>query len=116
VIGSHADIQAAKLADVKTFFKQYYAPNNASLAIAGDFDVARTKALVEKYFGPLRRGPAVPKVVVETPPITAERRLVVPDRVQLQRVFMAWLTPPFLTPGDAEADTAAAALAANRAA
>ncbi len=110
VIGSHADIQAAKLGDVKTFFKQYYTPNNASLAIAGDFDAARAKALVEKYFGPLNRGPSPPKLPVETPAITAERRLVVPDRVQLQRVYMAWLTPPFMKPGDAEADAAAAAL------
>src|SRR5258706_14011229 len=49
VIGSHADIQAAKLEDVKNFFKTYYAPNNASLAIVGDIDKAATKALVEKY-------------------------------------------------------------------
>jgi zinc protease len=61
VIGSHADIQAAKLEDVKNFFKQYYAPNNASLAIVGDIDKAATKQLVEKYFGPFKRGEPVPK-------------------------------------------------------
>ena len=58
VIGSHADIQAAKLDDVKNFFKLYYAPNNASLAIVGDIDKAATKALVEKYFGTLKQGTA----------------------------------------------------------
>ena len=58
VIGSHADIQAAKLEDVKNFFKLYYAPNNASLAIVGDIDKAATKALVEKYFGPFKQGDA----------------------------------------------------------
>ena len=58
VIGSHADIQAAKLDDVKNFFKLYYAPNNASLAIVGDIDKAATKALVEKYFGTLQAGAA----------------------------------------------------------
>jgi zinc protease len=58
VIGSHEDIQAAKLEDVKRFFRQYYAPNNASLAIVGDFDPAQMKALVQKYFGSLKRGPA----------------------------------------------------------
>jgi zinc protease len=110
VIGSHADIQAAKLDDVKGFFKQYYAPNNASLAIVGDFDKAQTKALVEKYFGPLKRGPEVPKVDVTTPPITAERRAVVTDRVELPRVYMAWLTPAFFKPGDADADIAATVL------
>src|SRR6202171_6184360 len=57
VIGSHADIQAAKLGDVRRFFKQYYAPNNASLAIVGDFDPGTIKQSVEKYFGPLARGP-----------------------------------------------------------
>ena len=56
VIGSHADIQAAKLEDVKNFFKLYYAPNNASLAIVGDIDKAATKALVEKYFGTVQEG------------------------------------------------------------
>ena len=61
VIGSHADIQAAKLDDVKNFFKLYYAPNNASLAIVGDIDKAATKTLVEKYFGTLKQGKPVPK-------------------------------------------------------
>ena len=56
VIGSHEDIQAAKLDDVKQFFKRYYAPNNASLAIVGDFDPATARALVQKYFGTLKRG------------------------------------------------------------
>ena len=107
VIGSHADIQAANLADVKTFFKQYYAPNNASLAIAGDFDKAEAKRLIEKYFGPLKRGPDVPKVTVKTPPITAERRAVVTDRVELPRVYMAWITPAFFAQGDADADALA---------
>jgi len=110
VIGSHTDIQAAKLDDVKAFFKQYYAPNNASLAIVGDIDKAAVKKLVERYFGTLKRGPAPPKVTVQTPPITAERRVVVPDQVELPRVYMAWLTPPFFKPGDSEADAAAGAL------
>src|SRR5262245_3426829 len=64
VIGSHADIQAAQLQDVKAFFKQFYSPNNASLAIVGDIDKAKTIALVEKYFGTLKRGPDVPPVKV----------------------------------------------------
>ena len=83
VIGSHADIQAAKLEDVRSFFKQYYAPNNASLAIAGDFDKAATKKLIEKYFGSLKRGPAIPPVTAKTAPITSEKRQVVQDNVQL---------------------------------
>jgi zinc protease len=114
VIGSHADIQAAKLEDVKAFFKQYYTPNNASLAIVGDMDKPATKALVEKYFGSLKRGPDVPRLDVKTPPITAERRIVVPDRVELPKVYMGWLTSPIYTPGDAEADLAARILGGGK--
>src|SRR3954462_3890400 len=62
VIGSMADLSAASLSDVSAFFRTYYSPNNASLVIAGDIDVAKTKALVEKYFGPLPKGPDVAKM------------------------------------------------------
>ena len=71
VIGSHADLAAAQLGDVQQFFRQYYTPNNASLAIVGDFDPAAARKLVEKYFGSLKRGPDVPKITATTPPITA---------------------------------------------
>jgi zinc protease len=114
VIGSHEDIQAAKLDDVKKFFRQYYAPNNASLAIVGDFEPAQVKALVQKYFGTLKRGPAVPPITAETPKITSERRTVVNARVELPRVYMAWLTSPILKPGDADADIAATILGGGR--
>jgi zinc protease len=114
VIGSHADIQAAKLEDVKNFVKLYYAPNNASLVIVGDFDPAAAKAMVQKYFGSLKRGQPVPKPAVQTPPITSERRQVVPDRVELPRVYMAWITSPIFKPGDADADIAATILGTGR--
>ncbi|HEX3704142.1 MAG TPA: pitrilysin family protein, partial [Vicinamibacterales bacterium] len=110
VIGSHADIQAARLEDVRNFFKLYYAPNNASLAIVGDFDPGATKMLVEKYFGPLKRGADVPKIAVTTPPITAERKATIKDHVELPRVYMAWITSPSFTPGDADADITAGIL------
>ena len=114
VIGSHEDIQAAKLDDVQRFFRQYYAPNNASLAIVGDIDVAQTKALVQKYFATLRRGPAVPPIKATTPRITTERRKVVPSRVELPRVYMTWITPAFYKPGDADADITATLLGGGR--
>jgi len=114
VIGSHEDIQAVKLDDVRRFFRQFYAPNNASVSIVGDIDVAATKQLVEKYFGPLKRGPAVPPIKAETPAITAERRKVVPARVQLPRVSMAWLTPSIYKPGDADADLVGTILGGGR--
>lgn len=102
VIGSHSDIEAARLLDVRDFFQKFYTPNNATLAIAGDFEVATLKPLLEKYFGPIPKGPEVPKVNVATPAITSERRAVVTDVVQLPRVTIAWLTPAAFQPGDAE--------------
>jgi len=110
VIGSHQDIQAAQVADVRKFFKQYYSPNNASIAIVGDIDKAKTRQLIEKYFGSLKRGPEVPAVHVTTPEITSERRVVVKDHVELPRLYMAWLTPPIFKPGDAESRLAAGIL------
>src|SRR5829696_5128392 len=66
-IGSMADLSAASLQDVSSFFRTYYSPNNASLCIAGDFQPAEAKRLVEKYFGPLPRGPEVPKMAPDVP-------------------------------------------------
>lgn len=114
IIGSHADIQAATLDNVKRFFKQYYAPNNASLAIVGDFDPAVVKALVRKYFGSLKRGAAVPPVKVDMPTIASEQKVTVTDRIQLPRVQIGWITAPFFQPGDADADMAATILAGGR--
>jgi zinc protease len=114
VIGSHADIEAARLMDVREFFKQYYAPNNATVAIAGDYDAATIKALLEKYFGPIPAGPPVALTQVVTPPITEERRVVVTDTVQLPKVTLAWLSAPAFTPGDADADIASSILGGGK--
>ena len=114
VIGSHGDIQSAKLEDVRNFFKLYYAPNNASLAIVGDFNPEKARDLVEKYFGPLKRGEDVPRIKAHTPAISTERRAVIQDNVQLPRVYMGWLTSPIFKPGDAEADLAATILGGGK--
>jgi zinc protease len=114
VIGSHADIQGAKLADVREFFTRYYGPGNASLVIAGDIDKEQTRALVARYFGTFKAVAPVPKPAVPTPPITAERRQVVPDRVAVPRIVMGWLTPPAFQPGDAELAIAAQILAGGK--
>jgi zinc protease len=114
VIGSHADIQAARLEDVKQFFKLYYRPNNATVSIAGDIDKAATRKLVEKYFGTLKRGAPIPRVTIQTPPLTSERRGVIQDRIELPRVYMAWLTPPAFKDGDADAEIASIVLGGGR--
>lgn len=114
VMGSHADIQSAKLADVREFFRRYYGPNNASIVIAGDIDKARTLALVRKYFGTFKRGETVARRSVATPPITSERRVTVADRIELPRLFIGWLTPPAFQPGDVELDVLAQVLAGGK--
>jgi zinc protease len=107
VIGSHADVEAARLKDVRDFFKQYYTPNNASLAIVGDFDKAQAKAMVEKFFGSIPAGLPVPKIDTATPAITQRRSVEVTDRVELPRLYMSWLSPQIFKSGDAEAELAA---------
>ncbi len=98
VIGSHADIESARIADVRDFHQQFYTPNNASIAIAGDFNPAQLRALLVKYFGPIPRGLKVEPVTAVTPPITAQRRATITDTVKLSRISIAWLTPPIYTP------------------
>jgi zinc protease len=115
VIGSHADIEAVRLSDVRDFFRQYYSPGNASVAIVGDIDKAKTKSLLQKYFGTLAAGPPVARISVKTPAITAEKRVTVTDKVELPRVYMAWLTAPIYKPGDAEADLLAEIIGGGKA-
>lgn len=114
VMGSHADIQSIKLDDVKAFSKTYYRPNNATLVLAGDFDVSEAKRLVQKYFGSLKAGDPVPPVTVVQPAITSERRITVTDRVELPRLTLAWHTPAIYQPGDADLDVAASVLGAGK--
>jgi zinc protease len=92
VVGYIADLQKAQLEDVKNFFRTYYAPSNATLAIVGDFQPAQAKAWVAKYFGDLPKGPAITRPTIEQPRLTAEKRLVFEDRVQLPRLYIAWPT------------------------
>jgi zinc protease len=69
---------------------------------------------VQKYFGSFKRGPAVKKVDVPTPRITSEQRKVVPSRVELPKLYMAWISPAFFKPGDAEADVTGTILGGGR--
>jgi zinc protease len=103
-IGSHEDLQAATLDDVKDFFTRYYGPENAVLALAGDVDTTGARALVEKWFGPIP-GKAPPiHQKPEPTPLKAEKRVTMDDNVQLPRLYMAWQTPRMFAPGDAALD------------
>jgi predicted Zn-dependent peptidase len=99
VIGSMADLSAATVDDVAAFFKMYYAPNNAVVAIVGDVDTKTVLAKMEKYFGGIPRQPAPPVVDMTEPPQTAERRLTLDDALaRLPRIDMAYKIPPSSSP------------------
>lgn len=110
VIGSHEDLQAASVEDVREFFAHWYVPNNASLVIAGDFEPAALMARVEHDFG------WIPKGEVPTPPaatpttLTQVVRETLTDDVALPKIVMAWPSPAHFAPGDAELDLLASIL------
>ena len=96
VIGSMTDLSAASVADVQSFFKTYYAPNNAVLVVAGDIDVPQAKSLVGKYFGPIPRGPVPPKLASMSLPavVGREQRLVIQDPLApAPAVFVTYRVP-----------------------
>ncbi|MFI5251039.1 MAG: M16 family metallopeptidase [Bacteroidota bacterium] len=104
VIGSMEDLSAASYQDVVDFFTKYYSPANASLAIAGDIDPVKTKELVKKWFSDVPKRNAVPPPAIPSALLTESKRLVIEDKVQLPRLYIAFLSPPRFTPGDAELD------------
>jgi len=100
LMGSMEDLTAASLDDVKQFFATYYTPDNAVLSIAGDFDPAEARRLVERHFGPIPRGrgkPPLPDMSL-APTFGQWRREVVPDEIMLPRLFLAFRSPAFGTP------------------
>lgn len=114
VLGYMDDLSAATLDDVRDFFKTFYVPNNASLAIAGDVSLDRARALAEKYFGDIPAGPPVPDVEAPDPTVTEDRYLVLEDDVQLPRLYMAWHSPSVFTAADANMDVLGAVLAEGK--
>lgn len=93
-IGSMADLDAASLADVKDFFRTYYAPNNAVLTLVGDLDLAETLDKVKKYFGAIPPQPPPPKVDLSEPQHYGERRETIHDGLaRLPQVLIAYHIP-----------------------
>jgi len=92
VVGYLAELQQANVEDVKEFFRQYYAPSNATLAIVGDFDPKQAMIWVNKYFADLPTGKKIVRPKVTTPTLAAEKRLMFEDRVQVPRLYMRWPT------------------------
>lgn len=91
-IGGMTDLKAASVEDMKSFFRVYYVPNNATLVIVGDFNPAAAKPLVAKYFGGIPRGKAIERPKVGPATLAEERRLTLEDRVQVPRLTIAWPT------------------------
>ena len=91
VIGSMADLSAASVDDVKDFFRRYYAPNNATLVVAGDVNAADVRALVREYFSGIPRGPAIERPS-PAPFVAHDTAVTLEDRVQLPRVYLNWHT------------------------
>jgi predicted Zn-dependent peptidase len=106
VIGSHADLAAASVADVQAFFAQWYVPANMSLVVAGDFDAKEVRVLIERYFGAIPKGPAPPARAKPATPAKLEQvvRETMEDNVTLPKVVMAWPSPAAFASGDAELD------------
>jgi zinc protease len=110
-IGEIADLHAAKLEDVRAFFSRYYHPANASLAIAGDIAPDDALEMARAYFEDIEPGPLVAPVRPAAVALTGETRLLLEDRVELPRLYMAWMTPAMFADDDAELDLAADILA-----
>jgi len=102
-IGAPADLEAATFEDVRRFFQTYYHPSNASLVVAGDVATEDAIARVRAHFDEIPAGPA-PAPVQAAASIDAEIRLVLEDRVELPRLYLAWHAPAIFAPGDAEMD------------
>jgi zinc protease len=109
-IGEIADLEAVRLDEVHAFFRRYYHPGNASIALAGDIEPARALALVDAHFGDIDRGAQIDPVRVRAS-LAAEVRIQFEDRVELPRLYLTWLTPAMFAEGDADLDLATDLLA-----
>ena len=115
VIGSIQDIQAASVPDVKAFFREWYGPDNASLAIVGDFDPREAKALVERYFGPIPAGLPVKRPGPAQPPVAGVVRETLEDPMaEVPRLDLAWAGVRAFSPEEAAADVLASVLGGGR--
>lgn len=104
-IGTPEDLNSATLEDVRRFFRIWYVPNNATLVLAGDINPADARRMVQQYFGPIPRGQDVPRRPAPAPvTLSGETRVELEAGVELPRIYLAWPTPKYFAPGDAELD------------
>ena len=112
-IGSADDLRAMQFEDVRQFFRTYYHPANASLVLAGDIETERAFDLADLYFGELPAGPRAPAIRASAS-LAQDRRILLEDRVELPRLYMAWHSPATFAPGDADMDLVADLLTSGK--
>ncbi len=101
-IGAMEDVEAASRDDIETFFRRYYVPSNASLALVGDIDEERAFKLAERYFGQIPGGTkALTPWRNHAHRLEKDEDIVVYDRVELDRIYLAWPTVAHFHPDDA---------------
>lgn len=103
-IGWMEDIEKFELDDVKNFFKTYYAPNNASLVIGGNIEIKETLELVNKYFGTIPDNGTVPAINCIHTPLEECKKIIIPDNIQLPRIYLAWHSDSIFGKDDAAMD------------
>jgi zinc protease len=115
VIGYMNDLTAASAEDVRNFFRTYYAPQNASLVVAGDIDPAEARKKIEHWFSDVERG-ATDAPMLAPPPARLDGVIkeTLTDQVQLPRLYLTWHSPALYAPGDAELDVAASVLTGGK--
>ena len=114
VIGYMEDLSAASYDDVVAFFRKYYVPSNASLVVAGDIDPVATRRLVEKWFSDVKPGPKAAPIANPGAALASVQKKTITDRVQLPRLYLAWITPALFAPGDAALDVVSSVLTSGK--
>jgi zinc protease len=114
-IGSHADLEAATLNDVVTFFRTWYVPNNAVLTVVGDVEPARVFELAKKYLSFIPKKALPAKKTPVPAALAAEKRVAMTDKVEAPKLIVAWQSPRSTTVGDAECDLLSSILTRGKA-
>lgn len=113
-IGSHEDLEAATLEDVRSFFKTWYGPNNATLAVVGDFETEQAKVWIEQLFGSIARTEQPSPVLEATAKLPEPQTIEMTDDVKLPRVYLMWQSMPLNAPGDADLDVLSSLLTSGK--
>ena len=103
-IGFYHDIESYTLNDVESFFKKHYSPSNASLVVAGNYDISKTKSLIEKYFAELKNNGSYAEVKSKAYLLDQNKKLMFEDKVNLERIYFAWPTQKSFEADDAALD------------